>query len=206
VQTKLKLYPNSKQSGRWQDGIYERKFSWPCSPTLGQVDWFNWIETCALSQPVPPDLKTLLSQSHPVQPNMENPLSLSLVSHVLQPLPTLPICQIPIFSAGETYFFFGGRPCASFLFSQVPKKCTDLDLTLVLGTYSKFAWENDFLSPVVCFPQPCSSAGRRFATSRSHLQNYRRIFRFHNQNFDEMRCKLDSTENPRSFEKYPTPP
>ena len=22
--------------------------------------------------------------------------------------------------------------------------------------------------------------------------------------FDEMRCKLDSTENPRSFEKYPT--
>ena len=31
-------------------------------------------------------------------------------------------------------------------------------------------------------------------------------FRFHNKNFDEMRCKLDSTENPRSFEKYPTPP
>jgi len=31
-------------------------------------------------------------------------------------------------------------------------------------------------------------------------------FCFHNQNFDEMRCKLDSTENPRSFEKYPTPP
>jgi len=30
-------------------------------------------------------------------------------------------------------------------------------------------------------------------------------FRFHNKNFDEMRCKLDSTENPRSFEKYPTP-
>jgi len=30
--------------------------------------------------------------------------------------------------------------------------------------------------------------------------------RFHNQNFDKMRCILDSTENPRSFEKYPTPP
>jgi len=29
-------------------------------------------------------------------------------------------------------------------------------------------------------------------------------FRFHNKNFDEIRCKLDSTENPRSFEKYPT--
>jgi len=31
-------------------------------------------------------------------------------------------------------------------------------------------------------------------------------FRFNNKNFDEMRCKLDSTENPRSFEKYPTLP
>jgi len=31
-------------------------------------------------------------------------------------------------------------------------------------------------------------------------------FRFHKQKLDEMRCKLDSTENPRSFEKYPTPP
>jgi hypothetical protein len=31
-------------------------------------------------------------------------------------------------------------------------------------------------------------------------------FRFHSKNFDEMRCKLDSTENSRSFEKYPTSP
>jgi len=31
-------------------------------------------------------------------------------------------------------------------------------------------------------------------------------FHFHNKNFDEIRCKLDSTENPRPFEKYPTPP
>jgi len=31
-------------------------------------------------------------------------------------------------------------------------------------------------------------------------------FHFHNKKFDEIRCKLDSTENPRSFEKYPTPP
>jgi len=29
---------------------------------------------------------------------------------------------------------------------------------------------------------------------------------FHSKNLDEMRCKLDSTENPRLFEKYPTPP
>jgi len=31
-------------------------------------------------------------------------------------------------------------------------------------------------------------------------------FCFHNKNIDEMRCKLDSTEIPRSFEEYPTPP
>ena len=29
---------------------------------------------------------------------------------------------------------------------------------------------------------------------------------FVNKNFDKMRCKLDSIENPRSFEKCPTPP
>jgi len=28
----------------------------------------------------------------------------------------------------------------------------------------------------------------------------------HNKKLDELRCKLDPTENPRSFEKYPTPP
>jgi len=34
------------------------------------------------------------------------------------------------------------------------------------------------------------------------------LFRLHNKKMDEMRhgCKLDSTENPRSFEKYQTPP
>jgi len=31
-------------------------------------------------------------------------------------------------------------------------------------------------------------------------------FRLHSKKFDEMRCELDSTENPRSLEKYPTPP
>jgi len=31
-------------------------------------------------------------------------------------------------------------------------------------------------------------------------------FRFNHKKIDEMLCKLDSTEKPRSFEKYPTPP
>ena len=71
--------------------------------------------------------------------------------------------------------------------TQVPKLCTDLDLgllyLLILGTYSKFARKNNFLSFGVCFPQLCSSAGRRFAASRSRLQNYRRIVSFPQQKF-----------------------
>ena len=86
---------------------------------------------------------------------------------------------------------------------QVPKKYTDLDLSLVYiltpGTYSKFAGENNFPAPGVYFPQACSSAGRRFTASRSRLQIYRRIISFSQQKIDEMRCKLDSTENPRSL-------
>jgi len=82
------------------------------------------------------------------------------------------------------HVFFESRYCAAVLFSQVPQKCTDLDLSLlyilVSGTYhhSKFSGKNNFLAPGVCFPQPCSSAGRRFAASRSRLQNYRRFVSF----------------------------
>ena len=60
--------------------------------------------------------------------------------------------------------------------TQEPKLCTDLVLgllyILILGTYSRFARENDFPALGVCFLQPCSSAGRRFAASRPRLQNY----------------------------------
>jgi len=68
---------------------------------------------------------------------------------------------------------------ATVLQTQVPKLCTALDL--ILGTCRKFARKNNFLSLGVCFPQPCSSAGRRFAASRSRLQNYRRIVWFPQQ-------------------------
>ena len=76
--------------------------------------------------------------------------------------------------------------CVAILFLQVPKKCTD-DLSLLyilkLGTYSKVTCKNHFPALGVCFPQPCSSAGRRFAASRSRLQNYRRIVSFPQQKF-----------------------
>jgi len=54
------------------------------------------------------------------------------------------------FFCGRNAFFFGSRFYSAVLFSQVPKKCTDLDLSLlynlILGTYSKFASKNNFLS------------------------------------------------------------
>jgi len=72
--------------------------------------------------------------------------------------------------------------CAAVVQTQVPKLCTALDLgllyILILGTYSKFALKNNFLALGVCFPQPRSSAGRRFAASRTRVQNYRRIISF----------------------------
>jgi len=89
------------------------------------------------------------------------------------------------FLRAKHVFFPGSRHCAAFLFSQVPKKCTDLGFSLLyiltLGTYSKFARKDIFLAPGVCFPQPCSSAGRRFAASRSRLQYHRRIVSFPQQ-------------------------
>jgi len=111
------------------------------------------------------------------------------------------------------HVFVGIWYCAAVLFSQVPKKCIDLDLSLlyilISRTYGKFARKNDFLALGVYFAQPCSSAGRRFAASGSRLY-YRLVTTncfagFHIDEFDEMPGILDSTENPCSFEKYPTP-
>ena len=86
------------------------------------------------------------------------------------------------FSCVET---LRSRHCVAVLQTQVPKLCTDLDISLlyilILRTYSKFARKNNFIALGVCFPQPCSSAGRTFAVSRSRLQYYRRIVSFPQQ-------------------------
>jgi len=54
------------------------------------------------------------------------------------------------FFCGRNVFFFGSRFYSAVLFLQVPKKCTDLDLSLlynlILGSYSKFARKKYFLS------------------------------------------------------------
>ena len=93
-------------------------------------------------------------------------------------------------TSGKKTCFDAGRigfcHCAAVLQTQVPKLCTDLDLgllyILIFETYSKFARKNDFLALGVCFSQLCST-GRRFAASRSRLQNYRRIVSFPQQKF-----------------------
>ena len=90
--------------------------------------------------------------------------------------------KIRFFLRQKDVFFPGFCPCAAVLQTQVPQLCTDLDLGLLYiltsGTYSKISRKNNFLSLGVCFSQLCSSAGRRFAASRSRVQNYRRIVSF----------------------------
>jgi len=53
----------------------------------------------------------------------------------------------------------------------------------------------------ICISQPRTSAGRRFAASRSPLITTNDLFRFHNNKSDEIPCKQDSTEYARSFLK-----
>ena len=71
------------------------------------------------------------------------------------------------FFCGRNTGFFGSRHCAAVLFSQVPKKCTDLDLSLfynlILGTYGKFAHKNNFLFM-------CARRSHRRATLLQTLQ------------------------------------
>jgi len=86
------------------------------------------------------------------------------------------------------------------------KSCTKLDLSLlytfILGTCSKFARKSNMLALVVCFPQPCSSAGRVFAADTSWMQYYWTVRLFHKNILNDMHFWLNSTENRRSFEVY----
>jgi len=85
-------------------------------------------------------------------------------------------CQIPIFPAAK-HFVLASRHCAAqgspFLSTQKVHRPRSYDLyILMLGTYSGFTRENNFLVLGVCFPQTCSSAGCMFAASRSRLHVY----------------------------------
>jgi len=108
----------------------------------------------------------------------------------------------------NTFLNRKARHPATAFFLKALKLCKDLDRTLlyilILRTSIQFAQDNKTLALGVCFPQPCSSAGHTIPAYRSRLDTTIQLVRFHKKQIDEMRCELDSTENPRSFEKYPT--
>ena len=100
---------------------------------------------------------------------------------------------------------------AVVLCSLISKKCTVTDLNLsllyilMLGTYGKFALKIISWRSAFAF---CRHAWALAACLPRHDHVYittDESFRFHNNKFDEMPWKLNSTENPRSFKKYPTP-
>jgi len=102
------------------------------------------------------------------------------------------------FSCRQNTFFLEVAIAKRFSF-KIPKKCTDLALSLlyisISGTYSKFTRENMFASTrrLLSSPVPALAAG---LPRQDHVHSTTdESFRFHNKNFDEMRCKLDSTEN-----------
>jgi len=49
-------------------------------------------------------------------------------------------------------------------------------------------------------PQPCSSAGCMISASDNVYISADESFYFYNNDFNEIPCKLDATENPRQFE------
>jgi len=92
----------------------------------------------------------------------------------------------------------------------------EADQLLQHWSHNKFVRKNTILALGGCFPQLCSSAGHTFPADRSRFHYYQpigsyqpigttnQLLHFHNNKSDEMPCKLDPTENLRSYEKYPT--
>ena len=90
-------------------------------------------------------------------------------------------CQLPTILQPNTFVNQKLAQCGLILFTRT-KSCTHLDPTflhiLILRTYTKFVRKNKMLAHGVCFPQPCSSDGRRVAASRSRLDHYIKIGSF----------------------------
>ena len=111
------------------------------------------------------------------------------------------------FDAGK----IGISHCAAVLQTQVPKLCTDLDLGLLYIVIYQEHIANS-LGKIISYRSAFAfrSSARALAAGlprQDHVyKTTNESIRFHSKTFDEIRCKLYSTENPRSFEKYPTPP
>ena len=114
------------------------------------------------------------------------------------------------FSCIETRFFFRSRHCVAVLQTQVPNLCTGLDLSLLYilksGTQSKFDRKVIFQRSAFVFRSLARALAAGLPCQDHVYSTTDEPFRFHSKQIDKMRCKLDSTENLRSFEKYPTPP
>jgi len=97
---------------------------------------------------------------------------------------------------------------SGILFASTEVKHTprsDFPLLSILRTHTKFVRKNEMLALGVCFPKLCSSDDRKFAASRSRLNhNTEHLVCFHENEFNEMLCKLDCSEFARSFEQTPT--
>ena len=98
---------------------------------------------------------------------------------------------------------------AAILQTQVPKLCTALDLSLlyilILGTYSNSLGKIISYRSAFAFRSSARALAADLPRQDHVYKTTDESFRFHNKNFDEISYKLDSTEDPRSFEKYPTP-
>ena len=70
-----------------------------------------------------------------------------------------------------------------------------ISLWKIISYHSAFAFRSSARALAAALPRQ----GHVYRTTAE-------LFRFHHKNCDEIRCKLDSTDNARSFEKYPTPP
>jgi len=104
---------------------------------------------------------------------------------------TLVLAKIMLLSIGELRQFFQPNTCFNrnlpmrsgilFASAQVvhrpPSSCC---LYFYIETYRKFVWKNQMPTISVWFPQPCSSAVRMFAVSRSHLDYYQFVGRNEN--------------------------
>jgi len=104
-------------------------------------------------------------------------------------------------------FSIGSRPPAAALYLQVPKMYTDLDLIclciLILESYGKFVWKTNCWCSASAmlerWPHVC-----RVKITFGLLSKNRFVSTIPNSM--KSRCKLESTENPRLFEKCPSPP
>jgi len=77
---------------------------------------------------------------------------------------------------------------------------------LTSGTYTKLVRKNWMPVLFICFPQLCSSVGRRFVMSRSCSTFYWPVGSFPQNWIRGNAVNLDSSENLCLLEKYPTQP